>query len=131
MDGASRSPTAGAPTPLQSRPTPSPSCAAAARPKSCPRLEPKPLQGRGIVVTRPAGQAERLASLVAAAGGRPILFPAIEIERLPEEPLPQLEEFDLAVFVSPTAVDCAFERIRHADIPLAAVGSGTRRALQT
>jgi uroporphyrinogen III methyltransferase/synthase len=93
-------------------------------------LERKPLQGRGIVVTRPAGQAERLAALVSAAGGRPFLFPAIEIERLPERPLPRLEEIDLAVFVSPTAVECAFERIKHADIPLAAVGSGTRRALE-
>jgi len=58
------------------------------------------------------------------------VFPAIEIERLPERPLPRLEEIDLVVFVSPTAVDCAFERIRHAGIALAAVGSGTRRALQ-
>jgi uncharacterized protein HemX/uroporphyrinogen-III synthase len=93
-------------------------------------LERKPLQGRGIVVTRPAAQAERLAALVSAAGGRPFLFPAIEIERLPERPLPRLEEFDLAVFVSPTAVECAFERIKHAGVPVAAVGSGTRRALQ-
>jgi uroporphyrinogen III methyltransferase/synthase len=93
-------------------------------------LASKPLQGRGIVVTRPAGQAERLVALVSAAGGRAIVFPAIEIERLPERPLPRLEELDLVVFVSPTAVDCAFERIRHADIALAAVGSGTRRALQ-
>ena len=101
-----------------------------ARAKSCLRLVRKPLQGRGIVVTRPAGQAERLVALVSAAGGRPIAFPAIEIERLPERPLPPLEELDLVVFVSPTAVDCAFERIRDADIALAAVGSGTRRALQ-
>jgi uroporphyrinogen III methyltransferase/synthase len=93
-------------------------------------LERKPLQGRGIVVTRPAGQAERLAALVSAAGGRPFLFPAIEIERLPELPLPRLEEFDLAVFVSPTAAECAFERIRHAGVPVAAVGGGTRRTLQ-
>jgi uncharacterized protein HemX/uroporphyrinogen-III synthase len=93
-------------------------------------LERKPLQGRGIVVTRPAGQAERLASLVSAAGGRPFLFPAIEIERLPEQPLPRLEDFDLAVFVSPSAVECAFERIRSAGVPVAAVGGGTRRALQ-
>jgi uncharacterized protein HemX/uroporphyrinogen-III synthase len=93
-------------------------------------LERKPLQGRGIVVTRPAGQAERLAALVSAAGGRPFLFPAIEIERLPERPLPRLEEFNLAVFVSPTAVECGFERIKHAGVPVAAVGSGTRRALQ-
>ena len=67
---------------------------------------------------------------MSAAGGRAFLFPAIEIERLPERPLPRLGEFDLAVFVSPSAVECAFERIRHAGLPLAAVGSGTRRALQ-
>jgi len=67
---------------------------------------------------------------VSAAGGRAFLFPAIEIERLPERPLPRLEEFDLAVFVSPSAVECAFARIKHAGVPVAAVGSGTRRALQ-
>jgi uncharacterized protein HemX/uroporphyrinogen-III synthase len=109
---------------------PGPSCAATARPRSCQRLERKPLQGRGVVVTRPAGQAERLAALVSAAGGRPIVFAAIEIERLPERPLPPLEEFELVVFVSPTAVDCGFERIRHSNVRLAAVGSGTRRTLQ-
>src|SRR5262249_23802435 len=49
---------------------------------------------------------------------------------LPERPLPRLEELDRAVLGSRPAVDCAFERIRHADIALAAVGSGTRRALQ-
>jgi uncharacterized protein HemX/uroporphyrinogen-III synthase len=93
-------------------------------------LELKPLRGRGIVVTRPSGQAERLAALVSAAGGRPFLFPALEIERLPERPLPRLEEFDLAVFVSPTAAECAFERIQRAGVPVAAVGSGTRRVLE-
>ena len=67
---------------------------------------------------------------MSSAGGRLFLFPAIEIERLPERPLPRLEEFDLAVFVSPTAVECAFERIKHAGVPVAAVGAGTRRALQ-
>jgi len=67
---------------------------------------------------------------VSAAGGRPFLFPALEIERLPERPLPRLEEFDLAVFVSPTAAECAFERIQRAGVPVAAVGSGTRRVLE-
>src|SRR5262249_30189645 len=130
MGGASPMPTAAAPIPPRSRPTPWPSCADKARTKSCQRLERRPLQDRGIVVTRPAGQAERLASLLAAASARPILFPAIEIERLPERPLPPLEEFDLVVFVSPTAAECAFERVRSANLPLAAVGSGTKRALE-
>src|SRR4029077_20935590 len=130
MGGASRGPPVPAPIRPRSRPTPWPSCAAMALARSWRRLERKPLQGRGIVVTRPAGQAERLAALVSAAGGRAFLFPAIEIERLPERPLPRLEEFDLAVFVSPTAAECAFERIKHAGVPVAAVGGGTRRALQ-
>ena len=92
-------------------------------------MKSRPLQGRSILVTRPAGQAQRLASLIEAAGGRPILFPAIAIETLPGQPLPPLDDFDLVVFVSPTAVECAFERIGHSGVRVAAVGSGTRREL--
>jgi uroporphyrinogen III methyltransferase/synthase len=92
-------------------------------------LEPRPLQGRGVLVTRPSGQAQRLAALVEAAGGRPILFPTIEIEPL-EPALPPLEGFDLAVFVSPTAVQCAAARFEGAGVRVAAVGSGTRRELE-
>ncbi len=31
----------------------------------------------GVLITRPAGQAGQLAELVAAAGGKPVLFPAL------------------------------------------------------
>ena len=37
------------------------------------------LEGRGIVVTRPARQAAALAALIEAQGGRAILFPVMEI----------------------------------------------------
>ena len=102
------------------------------QPKSFPPLENKPLQGRGILVTRPAGQARHLASLIEAAGGRSILFPAIEIEEFPERPLPPLEDFDLAIFVSPTAVQCGLKKVATwpREIPVAAIGKGTRRALE-
>jgi uncharacterized protein HemX/uroporphyrinogen-III synthase len=93
-------------------------------------LDNRPLRGRGILVTRPAGQAQRLAALVEAAGGRAILFPAIEIEPL-GRPLPPPEEFDLLVFVSPTAVQCAGARVKGSGARVAAVGSGTRRELQS
>jgi uroporphyrinogen III methyltransferase/synthase len=95
-------------------------------------LESKSLQGRGIVVTRPIGQAGQIAALIQAGGGRAILFPAIEIEELPDRPLPPLENFDLAVFVSPTAVQCALKRIGSwpPDVRVAAVGKGTRRELE-
>jgi uroporphyrinogen III methyltransferase / synthase len=92
-------------------------------------LDNRALRGRGILVTRPAGQAQRLAALVEAAGGRAILFPAIEIEPL-GRPLPPPEEFDLLVFVSPTAVQCAGARVKGSSARVAAVGSGTRRELQ-
>ena len=92
-------------------------------------MKNRPLRDRGILVTRPARQAQRLAALVEAGGGRAILFPAIEIEPL-EGPLPPLEEFDLVAFVSPTAVQCAGARLKGSSVRVAAVGSGTRRELE-
>jgi uroporphyrinogen III methyltransferase / synthase len=94
-------------------------------------LENKPLQARGVVVTRPAAQAAALASLLENAGGRAILFPAIDIEPVTDQPLPALAGFDLAIFISPTAVQYGFEAGRWPrDLPVAAVGKGTRRALE-
>ena len=43
-----------------------------------------PLAGRGIVITRPRAQAEALAHMIEAQGGKPIVFPTIEIEDLPD-----------------------------------------------
>jgi uroporphyrinogen III methyltransferase / synthase len=95
-------------------------------------LEAKALQGRGIVVTRPAGQAGPLARRIEAAGARPLLFPAMEIEPLRERPLPPLEGFDLAIFVSPTAVRCVLEQGAQwpPELRVAGVGKGTRRELE-
>ena len=90
------------------------------------------LQGRGIVVTRPRELAAGLAGLIEASGGRPLLFPAIEIAELPGWAPPPLQPGDLAVFVSPTAVQKAFARL--AALPMgvraAAVGAGTQRELE-
>ena len=90
------------------------------------------LQGRGIVVTRPRELAAGLAGLIEASGGRPLLFPAIEIAELPGWAPPPLLPGDLAVFVSPTAVQKAFARL--AALPMgvraAAVGAGTQRELE-
>jgi len=96
-------------------------------------LASEPLRGRGILVTRPREQAGNLARLIEQAGGRALLFPAIEIEDLPPpEALARLEEFDLAVFVSPTAVSKVMRRLRTwpSALPAAAVGAGTRRELE-
>jgi uroporphyrinogen III methyltransferase / synthase len=88
------------------------------------------LRKRGIVVTRPVGQAERLAELLAGAGARPVLFPAIEIEPL-AVPVPPLEGVDLVVFVSPTAVQVGSPYLAGLGLRVAAVGNGTKRELES
>ncbi len=86
------------------------------------------LEGRGILITRPRGQAQGLAKLIEAAGGRAILFPAIEIQAVP---LPKLAEFDLAIFVSPTAVKRALAAMKWPQrAKAAALGRGTQRELE-
>ena len=99
----------------------------------------KPLQGRRILVTRPAAQAGRLAELIAAQGGEPILFPLLEIgpavDPLPlQQAIARLDSYAFAVFVSPNAVDYALPvLLAHGPWPAtltpAAVGQGTARAL--
>ncbi|HXF67149.1 MAG TPA: uroporphyrinogen-III synthase, partial [Burkholderiales bacterium] len=102
-------------------------------------MKDKPLAGKGVVVTRPAHQAQRLARLIEAAGGRALLFPAIEIRDV-EDPgalhavIDRLEAFDIVIFVSPNAAHKAMELIaaRRALPPgilVAAIGGGSRRAL--
>jgi uroporphyrinogen-III synthase len=99
----------------------------------------QPLRGKNIVVTRPAHQAQGLASLISAAGGDAILFPVIEIRDV-EDPralhavIDRLHEFDLAVFISPNAVAKALTAItaRRAlprQLAVAAIGPGSVKAL--
>ncbi len=69
-----------------------------------------PLAGIGVVVTRPAHQAGTLAEQISAAGGVPILFPVLEIIDPPDrrpllDIIDRLDEFDLAIFISPNAVN--------------------------
>ncbi|HEX6530398.1 MAG TPA: uroporphyrinogen-III synthase [Burkholderiales bacterium] len=91
------------------------------------------LKGRGVLVTRPGERAANLARLVEQAGGRAFLFPAIAIEDLPPPAaLGELERFDLAVFVSPTAVSKVMDRVGAwpRGVRAATVGGGTRRELE-
>ena len=91
------------------------------------------LAGRGVLVTRPAAMAAALAERIERAGGRALLFPAIEIEALPRPAaLDRLAQFALAVFVSPTAVERGLSMVPKwpPGLALAAVGEGTRRALE-
>lgn len=75
------------------------------------------LEGLGIMVTRPAHQAEGLCEGIEAVGGRPWRFPVLEILD-PEDSGPlndlidRLDDFDLAVFISPNAVNKAMNLIQ-------------------
>ena len=98
-----------------------------------------PLAGRRVLVTRPREQALALAGLIREAGGEPILFPAIEIA--PAADLlhfhaiaDRLEQFELAIFISPTAVKKALGLLEGRRWPeglqVAAVGAGSQRELE-
>ncbi|MEO1766628.1 uroporphyrinogen-III synthase [Thiobacter aerophilum] len=99
-----------------------------------------PLAGLGILVTRPAHQAQHLAERIRAAGGEPILFPVLEIVDVADlAPLnaliDHLDQFDLAIFISPNAVAKAMNlilarRTLPASLAIAAVGQGSARALK-
>jgi uroporphyrinogen-III synthase len=96
------------------------------------------LAGRRILVTRPRELAQGLADLIAGAGGEPVLYPALEI-RDPENAdaaraaLASVEAYDLALFVSPSAVRKALELLGRpwpAQVRAAALAAGTRRELE-
>lgn len=98
-----------------------------------------PLAGRTIVVTRPLAQAGPLAQAIEEAGGRPLIFPLLEISPASDpQPLAtavgRLRDYALAVFISPNAVDHALPAILARgpwpdSLLPAAVGQGTVKAL--
>lgn len=99
-----------------------------------------PLAGLKIAVTRPAEQAGSLAQAITEAGGEPILFPLLQIEP-PRNPAPLraaaagLSAFQLAIFISPTAVAHGLPALLAsgplpASLKIAAVGQGSAAALK-
>ena len=102
-----------------------------------------PLAGKRILVTRPREQAAGLAALIREAGGEAIRFPAVEIVDLADLAdfhaiADRLEAFDLAIFISPTAVQRALDLLQvrrkgrpwPARLQVAAIGRGTARELE-
>ena len=98
-----------------------------------------PLAGKTIVVTRPQAQAAPLAEAIVAAGGKPLIFPLLEISPANDpqalaKAAARLADYSLAVFISPNAADYALPAIlAHGSWPAslipAAVGQGTVKAL--
>lgn len=100
----------------------------------------KPLLGRGVLVTRPQGQADALCDLVEGAGGRAIRFPLLEIMPMPEHAegpdlLRDLEGWNWLIFVSSNAVRFGLACIERAgEVPawpkVAAIGQATAEELE-
>jgi uroporphyrinogen-III synthase len=95
------------------------------------------LHGLTVLVTRPIELAKQLARKIEQHGGRSIIYPVISIEAPDnssqrDQLLQQLEDFDIAVFISPTAVKKTFELINvlPAKMQVAVIGSSTQAALE-
>ena len=97
------------------------------------------LAGRGVLVTRPAHQADELCRLVEAAGGRAIRFPVLEIQpprdlAAGKDGLRRLGDYDLAIFVSANAVQHGLAALAPLPWPpqveIAAIGAATAQALK-
>ena len=92
-----------------------------------------PLQGLKLWVTRPREQADELIAMLAAKGAKVLALPLLEIVP-PQNPEPlntaltQLDSYDMAVFVSPSALDAVLNRLPAgwpATIPAAVMGPGS------
>lgn len=92
------------------------------------------LDGYGVLVTRPAHLADELQSAIAAAGGIPHLFPAIDVlprdrESLQDD-LVAIPRPDLIVYVSRNAVAHGHDELPNDDAIIVAIGPATQTALE-
>lgn len=93
-----------------------------------------PLAGAGVLITRPAHQSAALKDAIEAAGGRAILFPAIDIvpraDAAIENDINALPGTNLVIFVSANAVRYGVAQVRGHKFRIAAIGTATAAALQ-
>ncbi len=96
------------------------------------------LQGIGVLVTRPSGQAEPLCNLITEQGGRAIHLPTISIVPTADSSsaralLNKIDDYHVVIFVSPNAVRYGLELMDGRRISpktkVTVVGKGTARAL--
>ena len=97
------------------------------------------LSGLKILVTRPRDQAAALAQGIEQAGGIAVLFPLLDITPVADaqilrEQIARLPDFDLAVFISPNAVQYGMAAVAaaHGVLPrqVATIGRSSAQALR-
>lgn len=96
-----------------------------------------PLTGLNIVITRPREQAAGLLRYIEQLGGKPLLFPLLEITPVTDqaalrEQLSRIAQFDLVIFISPNAVKYGMQALGKIPdhVRVAAVGQSSAQALR-
>ncbi len=99
----------------------------------------QPLQGLGVLLTRPASQAQRTATQLRGAGAAVFEFPALEIASIETAPalesaLAELPTAHWIIFVSANAVEYGMPHVKRRggagrNTRFAAIGNATRSAL--
>ncbi len=99
------------------------------------------LAGVHVLITRPKDQAQNLSSRIQELGGVPVCFPVLEIADLKNtetffQVIENLDDFDIAIFISPNAVKKAINLIQShrtwpKQIKIAAVGKASAKALDS
>ena len=92
----------------------------------------RPLQGVGVLVTRPRTQADELVNAIEAQGGHAFCFPVIEIAPLDKNSVDRkavaLEKPDIVIFVSRNAVEYGIQYTNGGLI--AVIGPATANAVR-
>jgi len=97
----------------------------------------RPLANLNIVVTRPREQAAGLAQRIEQLGGKPVLFPLLEIASVGDaqglrELAQHLSVYDLLVFISPNAVKYGMAALGAVpdSVRIATIGQSSAQALR-
>lgn len=122
---------------------PSPAVVIVGSPAAPPAATPdRPLTGRRILLTRPAGQSDGLAAAIGAVGGEALQIPVVQITAPPswvavDDAIRHAATFDWIVFASVNGVKAFADRLRAVGrdarilgtARVAAIGSATAAAL--
>jgi uroporphyrinogen-III synthase len=97
-------------------------------------VRPRPLEGVGVLVTRPQHQADELVAAIEAAGGIAYRFPVFDV--VPREvrdvarEIERLGPSDIVIFVSANAVRYGLSIVGDPQPRVAAIGPATAAALE-